>query len=347
VIDAGNSGTTIRCLAGVVAGVEGIAVLTGDKSLRARPMLRVVAPLRQLGASIDGRDHGDRAPLVVRGRTLRGAEIEIATASAQVKTALLLAGLRASGTTTVLSPGPSRDHTERMLHAAGVRVDADGTSVSIQPAQLQPLNLRVPGDVSSAAFLVVAALLVPGSALTIERVGLNPTRTALLDVLKAMGGRVDVEVTGEESNEPVGTVRVAHSELNGIDVDPGVIAALVDEIPVLAVAATQARGTTTIAGAEELRVKESDRLATMSRCLARAGARVEERTDGLVIEGPTPLTGGDMDPAGDHRIALAMAVAGLTASEPVRVLGWSCVETSFPEFLDVLGQAQGKGWKRS
>jgi 3-phosphoshikimate 1-carboxyvinyltransferase len=347
VIDAGNSGTTLRCLLGVVAPIEGTTVLTGDESVRSRPMLRVVAPLRQLGAAIEGRDHGDRAPLVVRGRPLQGAEVEISVSSAQVKTALLLAGLRASGRTTVVSPLPSRDHTERMLRAAGAEVTGEGDRVSVEPGPLEPFRMKVPGDASSGAFLVVAALLVPGSELTIEGVGLNPTRIALFDVLQAMGGHLSVEITGDEMGEPVGSVVAAHSELHGIDVDPASIPALVDEIPVLAVAASQATGATTIAGAEELRVKESDRLAGMARALSALGASVEEKRDGFTIQGGTPLSGGEVDSLGDHRIALAMAVAGLVSEGPVRVRGWGCIETSFPEFLDTLGRAQGKGWKRS
>lgn len=342
VIDAGNSGTTLRSLLGIAAGIEGITVVTGDHSLRARPMLRVVAPLRQLGASIEGRLQGDRAPLVVRGTELKGAEVDIEVASAQVKTALLLAGLRASGTTTVVSPAPSRDHTERMLRAAGVPVSGDGTSVSVEAAAVPPLEMRIPGDVSSAAFLVVAALIVPGSELTIDRVGLNPTRTAWLEILRGMGARLEVDVVGEESGEPFGTIRAAHSELHGIDVDPAAIPSLLDEIPILAVAAARADGTTTITGAGELRVKETDRLAAMASSLSSLGAAIDERRDGLVIRGGDTLTGGEVDPRGDHRIALAMAVAGLVASGPVRVGGWRCVETSFPEFVDVLGRAQGE-----
>jgi 3-phosphoshikimate 1-carboxyvinyltransferase len=347
VIDAGNSGTTLRCLLGVAAGIEGMTVLTGDESLRERPMLRVVAPLRQLGASIEGREHGDRAPLTVRGADLRGAEVEIAVASAQVKTALLLAGLRASGTTTVISPAPTRDHTERMLRSVGAEVSEDGTTVSVAPANLRPLQMRIPGDVSSAAFLAVAALIVPRSDLVIEGVGLNPTRTALFDILREMGAQLEVEVTADESGEPVGTIHACHSELRGVEVDPRAIPGAIDEIPVLAVAAACAQGATTITGAGELRVKESDRVATIAGSLSALGAAIEERPDGLVIRGGSPLSGGEVDSRGDHRIALAMAVAGLVASEPVRVLGWGCVETSFPEFLDVLGRAQGKGWKRS
>ena len=347
VIDAGNSGTTMRCLLGIVAGVEGLTVITGDDSLRARPMLRVVAPLRQLGATIDGRDNGDRAPLVVRGALLEGAEVEIPVASAQIKTALLLAGLSARGSTTVVSPGPSRDHTERMLRATGIAVESSDASVTVQPSEPQPFDMRVPGDASSAAFLVVAALLVPDSDLTIERVGLNPGRTAFLDVLRSMGGQIEVEETGEELGEPVGTIRVAHSQLSRVEVGPETIPALVDEIPVLAVAASQATGTTTIAGARELRVKESDRLATITAGLTALGAQVDERPDGLEIKGPTPLRGGEVGSSGDHRIALALATAGLVAEGPVKVRSWSCVDTSFPEYLDILGEAQGKGWKRS
>jgi 3-phosphoshikimate 1-carboxyvinyltransferase len=347
VIDAGNSGTTLRCLLGILSAVEGMSVVTGDESLRRRPMLRVVAPLRQLGASIEGRDHGDRAPLVVRGAELRGAEIEIPVASAQIKTALLLAGLRADGPTTVISPRPSRDHTERMLTATGVGLEISEDSISIAPGEPKPFRLRVPGDASSAAFLIVAALLVPGSDLTVTGVGLNPSRTALFDVLSEMGAEIEVETTAEEMGEPVGTIRAKHSLLSRTEVPPEAIPALVDEIPILAVAATQATGTTTIAGAGELRVKESDRLATVAAALRSLGASVEERPDGLEVSGPAQLDGGEVESAGDHRIALALAVAGLVASAPVRVNRWACVDTSFPEFLDLLGDAQGKGWKRS
>lgn len=340
VIDAGNSGTTIRTLLGVCSGVEGISVLTGDDSLRTRPMLRVVAPLRQMGATIDGRDHGDRAPLVVRGGALEGVDVELPVASAQVKTALLLAGLHASGSTAVTEPAPSRDHTERMLDALGVQLDRSGTRVAVAGGQeIRPFEAVVPGDISSAMFLVAAACTVPGSALTLTGVGLNPTRRAALDVLVGMGAALRWEEEDPSLGEPVGRIEVEHAPLHGISVDPALVPALIDEIPALAVVATQAEGETTFSGAGELRVKESDRIAELVRGLTALGADVEERADGMVVRGPAALSGGEVDSGGDHRIALALAVAGLAAAERVRVLGWSCVDTSFPEFLELVGEA--------
>lgn len=340
-IDVGNSGTTIRSLLGVCAAVPGLSVLTGDESIRRRPMLRVVAPLRQMGASIDGRNHGDRAPLTVRGQELRGVDHELAVASAQVKTALLLAGLRAHGTTSVTEPAPSRDHTERMLRTAGADIRVDGATVSVTGgAELSPSDRMVPGDLSSAMFLIAAAVMVEGSELTIEGVGLNPTRTAALDVVRAMGGDVEA-VVDEDADEPAGTITVRHSEVVATEIAGDVVPRLIDEIPALAVLATQAEGRTVISGARELRVKESDRIATLARGLTALGATVEERPDGLVIEGPSPLRGGSVDSGYDHRIAMSFAVAGLVADANVKVAGWSSVATSFPEYLDVLGLAQG------
>jgi 3-phosphoshikimate 1-carboxyvinyltransferase len=343
VIDAGNSGTTIRTLLGVAAPVPGLTVLDGDASLRGRPMLRVVAPLRQMGAQIDGREHGDRAPLTVRGSELTGVDHEPQVASAQIKTALLLAGLRASGTTSVLEPRRSRDHTERMLAAAGVPLRVDGLRVSLDGGTGPAAADRViPGDISSAMFLIVAALICPGSDLRITGVGLNPTRTAALDVLKEMGAALEITVDEERHGEPVGTVRAKHSELSGVAIDPVQVPALIDEIPVLAIAATQADGATAIRGAEELRVKESDRIDTMVQGLTAVGAAVEELPDGMVVAGSSTLRGGRVESRGDHRVAMAFAVAGLVASDNVRIDGWSSVETSFPEFLDTLGEAQGR-----
>ena len=342
VLDAGNSGTTLRAMLGICAAIPGLSVLTGDASLRRRPMLRAVAPLRQMGASIDGRAHGDRAPLTVRGGPLTAVDVELPVASAQVKTAVLLAGLRAEGTTVVSEPAPSRDHTERMLSALGATLERDGLSVSIRGGgEIRPLDMAVPGDVSSAAFLIVAALLCPGSEIELTGVGLNPTRTGLLETLVDMGGSITWEATnGGDRTEPSGSVRVEHSRLTGREVD--VLPSLMDEVPILCVAATQAEGPTRIRGGSELRVKESDRIAAMADGLTKLGANVEPLPDGLVITGPTPLRGGDVDPRGDHRIALAFAIAGLISQDHVVVHGWSCVDTSFPEFLDVLGRLQGK-----
>ncbi len=343
ILDCRNSGTALRLLAGVCAAVDGHAVLTGDESLRRRPMLRVVAPLPQMGATIDGREHGDRAPLAVRGGALAGIDLEMTVASAQVKSAVLLAGLRATGRTSVTEPRPSRDHTERMLGAAGVTVGRTGTTVSVDGgADLQVVDRKIPGDISSALFLIVAALLVPSSELEIEGVGLNPTRTAALDVLGRMGAVVEVEPAGEEAGEPVGTVRVRSDRLAATEIGEDEAARLIDEVPILAVAASQAEGETVITGARELRVKESDRIEAMAAGLGVLGANVEVLPDGLVVRGPTPLSGGNVESFADHRVALALAVAGLVASEKVRVAGWHCVETSFPEFLDILGRAQGR-----
>lgn len=344
VLDCGNSGTAIRMLLGVCAAVSGQSVLTGDESLRRRPMLRVVSPLRQMGARIDGRDHGNLAPLTVRGAGLEGIDLETTVASAQVKTAILLAGLGASGRTTVTEPVLSRDHTERMLETSGVAVAKDGLSVSVTGgARPVPREWSVPGDPSAAMFLVVAALLVPGSEITIENVAINPTRTAAFEVLAAMGADIEVTPGGDSGGEPTGTVRAAHSELRGIAIDPAQVPALIDEVPALCIAAAAADGETTLRGAAELRVKESDRISLMAGGLAALGVTVEEFPDGLAIRGRAGggfTAGGDIQSGGDHRIAMAFAVAGLIAREKVRVQGWSCVETSFPGFLDVLGEAQ-------
>ena len=336
-LDAGNSGTSLRLLLAVCSGIDGASVLTGDASLRRRPMLRVVAPLRQMGARIDGRRYGDRAPLLVRGGDLAGLDYESTVASAQVKTAVLLAGLRASGSTSVREPALSRDHTERMLAAAGVTVRRDGLTVAVTGgAEIRPIDWVVPGDVSAAMFFVVAALVLPDSDLTISSVGLNPTRIAALEVLRRMGARIDVAATGEVSGEPTGDLHVRYSDLTGTEVAPHEIPGLIDEIPALAIAATQARGATVIRGAAELRVKESDRVSALAGGLAAVGADVEELDDGLIIRGPASLAGGEVESYGDHRIAMAFAVAGLIAPARVRVRDWSCVETSFPGFIDVL-----------
>jgi 3-phosphoshikimate 1-carboxyvinyltransferase len=343
VIDAGNSGTTIRTVAGLCAGVAGLTVLTGDATVRRRPMLRVVAPLRQMGATVDGRAHGDRPPLAIRGGSLSGIDLNMTVASAQVKTAVLIAGLHASGTTSVTEPARSRDHTERMFAAAGIDLQRDERTVTVKGGQ-DPIGMEwtIPGDLSAAMFMLVGALLVDGSDLVVSEVGLNDTRSGGLDVLARMGARLDVERQAEYGGEPVGLIRARASELQGTHVTSVEVPSLIDEIPVLAVAATQARGETVISGAEELRYKESDRIAAVVAALRAIGADAEELPDGLAIRGPTRLTGGEIDARGDHRIAMALAIAGLVAQGGVRVKGWGSVDTSFPEFLDVLGRAQGR-----
>ncbi|MFN2594163.1 MAG: 3-phosphoshikimate 1-carboxyvinyltransferase, partial [Actinomycetota bacterium] len=262
---------------------------------------------------------------------------------AQVKTALLLAGLHAQGTTSVIEPSQSRDHTERMLSAAGVKVETQNGAVSLDgPVAPDPLNMRVPGDFSSVAFLIVAATLVEGSDLTIEDVGLNPTRTGLLDVLRAMGADIETKVTSHEGGEPMGEIRVRSTVLTRVAPDPARVPTLIDEIPILAIAATQAEGDTEIRGAAELRVKETDRITALVDGIAAIGGKAVAHPDGLTVTGPTPLVGAPVDSKGDHRMAMAFAVAGLIAEGNVRISKWSCVDTSFPEFLDVLGRAQGR-----
>ena len=343
VLDAGNSGTTLRTLAGVAAAIPALTVLTGDETLRRRPMLRIVEPLTEMGALIEGRAGGDLAPLAIRGGRLTGVKHDLKVASAQVKTALLFAGLGAEGRTEVIEPSPSRDHTERMLTALGAPLVTERGRVSVTRVDALPAaDRRVPGDVSSALFLVVAALLVEGSDLEVREVGLNPTRIGALEILRAMGGDIGWEVTDEAGGEPTGTIRARASELVGARVDPSVVPRAIDEFPVVAIAASQAEGVTHISGAGELRVKESDRIETVATGLRTLGVEVETHGDGLSVHGPATLTRGEVDSRGDHRIALAFAVAGLLAGGDVRVKGWSAVDTSFPEFLDVLGKARGR-----
>ena len=340
VLECGNSGTSMRLLTGVCALVDGLSVLTGDQSLSRRPMLRVVAPLRQMGARIDGRLHGDRPPLAIRGGHLTGVDVELDVPSAQVKSALLLAGVGAEGATSVREPLASRDHTERMLEACGARLEmSDGLVRVLGGTPLRPLDVAVPGDLSAAAFFVVAAALVPGSELTLLGVGLNSTRTGVLDVLAAMGADLRVEPRAEQSFEAIGDITISHSPLKGVTVDPADVPRLIDELPVLAIAASQAEGETVITGAGELRVKESDRIEKVAHGLRKLGVSVETLPDGLIVKGPALLQGGEIDSAGDHRIAMAFAVAGLVAEAKVTIKGWSSVETSFPGFLELLDEA--------
>jgi 3-phosphoshikimate 1-carboxyvinyltransferase len=342
VLDAGNSGTTLRVGLGLLAGAPLGSVVSGDASLRRRPMLRVVNPLRRLGAVIDGRRNGDLAPLWIRGGGLVGADLAIEVASAQVKSALLIAGLAAAGTTSVTEPAPSRDHTERMLAAAGARLDRADRTVTVSGGhELEVLDRRIPGDLSSAMFLIVAGALIPGSDLEVAGVGLNPTRAGGLEVLEAMGADLEVRCAEDWGGEPVGSVRVRAAELTGIEIAPEIVPSLIDEIPVLAVAATQARGTTEIRGAAELRVKESDRIEALATGLGVLGADVRPTRDGLVIHGSTKLCPGRVDARGDHRMALSFAVAGLVSGCEVNVQGWESVEVSFPGWEEVVAAARG------
>ena len=334
-LDAGNSGTTMRLLAGILAGQPFQTELTGDASLRTRPMDRIVEPLSRMGARIVASGDGRFPPLRISGGSLRGITYTLPVASAQVKSAVLLAGLLAEGPTTVVEPTPTRDHTERMLAAFGAPIRRDGDRVSVTAAALRGHEVRVCGDISSAAFLLAAAAAMPGSELTVEHVGLNPTRTGFLDVLRALGAEVDVRQTGEDTGEPVGAVTVRGRRLRGVRIGGSLIPRVIDELPVLCVIATAAEGETVISDAAELRVKESDRIAVIARGLRALGGEVEERPDGLTVYG-SRLRGGRVGSAGDHRIAMAFAVAGLLADGPVTVEGAESIAVSFPEFTRVL-----------
>lgn len=339
VLDARNSGTTIRLLSGILAGQRFFSVLTGDASLRRRPMGRVVEPLRRMGANIAGREGGRLPPLAIQGGPLRGAAIATTVASAQVKSAILLAGLLATGPTEVREPELSRDHTERMLPAFGVPVARDGCCVRLEPpSRLRATAIQVPGDFSAAAFLIVAALITPGSEVCLRRVGVNPTRTGLLDVLRAMGADVSLANPADEGGEPVADLVVRSSSLRGVEVGGGLLPRLIDEVPALAVAACHAAGRTVIRDAAELRVKEVDRIAALAEELSRLGARVSEREDGLIIEGGAPLRGTACRSRGDHRMAMALAVAGLGARGSTEVGGAEAAAVSFPGFAEALGR---------
>ena len=336
-LDCANSGTTMRLLAGVLAGSRVSATLDGDASLRRRPMARVVEPLRKMGASIESRD--GHPPLVLTGTALQGRRHLLSVPSAQVKSALLLAGLAARGPTTVVEPAPTRDHTERLLAAMGADLRVAEGTVELRPSHrpLHAIELAVPGDFSSASFWMAAAALRPGWSITIEGVGLNPTRTAFLRILEAMGAAVQVELA-ETDMEPHGTVRVTGHPLRAVTLGAEEVVAAIDEISALLAVATQAEGRTVIAGAAELRVKESDRIAGMAEGLRRMGASVDERPDGISVDGRCALRGATVASNGDHRIAMALAIAGLAATGPTRIEDADCVAVSYPEFFATLSQ---------
>jgi 3-phosphoshikimate 1-carboxyvinyltransferase len=339
-LDMGNSGTSARLLMGLVAPHPIAAAFTGDPSLSRRPMERVAAPLRRIGAGVEAAP-GGRLPLIVRGlcpAVPRTHRMELP--SAQVKSALLLAALNIPGVTRIVEPVATRDHSERMLALFGADIAVEGEEIALRgEAELRPRALSIPGDPSAAAFLAVAALLVPGSGLGIGGVGTNPSRTGLFELLREMGGDLAFANRRESGGEPVGDLAVRHSPLRGIDVPPGLAPRMIDEFPILFVAAAFARGTTRTSGLGELRVKESDRLAAMARGLRAIGARVEESEDGLAIEGTggEPLAGGaTIDPGLDHRVAMSFAVAGLHCRQPVTVADMSAADTSFPGFVALI-----------
>ena len=342
VIDCGNSGTAARLLCGVLAGQPFWTLMTGDASMRRRPMGRIADPLRKMGATLVGRAEGTRLPLAIRGTaTPKAMEYATPVASAQIKSAVLLAGLGADGPVTVIEPAPSRDHSERILRRFGARVTTDERAVTLTPGPLRATTVTVPGDISSAAFLLVAGLIVGDAQVTLHRVGVNPTRTGVLDVLQAMGARVATTRAADEG-EPTASLTAASTALRATEIGGArLIPRLIDEVPILAVAAAVASGVTVVRDATELRVKESDRIPAIGRELSKLGVPIEERPDGMAITGGHRLRGAILNSGGDHRMAMALAVAALVADGESVVDDVECVNTSFPQFTKTINDLAG------
>jgi len=343
VLDFGNSGTGVRLMAGMLAAHPFFSVLSGDRYLRRRPMRRIVDPLKLMGASIEGRQKGNFLPLAVAGGELQGISCRTPVASAQIKSAIILAGLLGRGTTEVTEPAPSRDHTERMLRYLGVELEEEGRTVRLRGGQeWEAKDILVPGDPSSAAFLLAAALVIPGSEVTVRGVCVNGTRTGFFDILGEMGADISFAGRREVCGEPVADITARSCSLKGVSVPPSLVPRAIDEFPILAAIALFAEGETVISGAEELRVKESDRIRTMASELGRIGGRVKEREGGLVIAGGDRLTTASCGSHGDHRVAMALAVAGCAVRGGLTVEDTTCVKTSFPTFWQTLEGLGGK-----
>lgn len=338
----GNSGTTTRLLCGILAGQPFSCTLNGDASIQKRPMGRIIKPLREMGADISGKD-GNLCPLNIHPAPLHGIRYEMPVASAQLKSAILLAGLFADGPTTVIEPAPSRDHTERMLRGLGAQVISNGTEITLTPPKaLHAVNVEVPGDISSAAYFLVAGLILPNSDIVIRNVGINPTRTGILDALEAMGANIE-RLNERGTVEPICDLRVHSSHLHGTTIGGDMIPRLIDEIPVLAVAAAFADGETVIRDAQELKVKESNRIATMTAELSKTGADVQETEDGMIIRGGKPLHGADFASYADHRVAMSMAVCALACEGNSSIDDPDCVAISYPTFFETLDALKQKG----
>ncbi len=334
-LDCGNSGTTMRLLTGLLSGRPFLSVLHGDESLRQRPMARVIQPLREMGAQIWARDNDRLSPLCVRGGRLQAMKYTQKVASAQVKSALLLAGLSAEGNQVIIEPTPSRDHTERLLPLFGVDIESDGTRIALGPnRRLKAAPVTVPGDISSAAYFMAMGCLIRQAEVTIKNVGVNPSRTGIIDILHRMQANVRLDNPRLESNEPVADIVAATSGLHAVEIGGDIIPRLIDELPILAIMATQAQGVTTVRDAGELRVKETDRIAAMVAELRKMGAKIEATPDGFIIEGPTPLRGAPCQSYHDHRIAMSLSVAGLIATGETMIENVDCIQISFPGFFD-------------
>lgn len=343
IIDCGNSGTTLRLLSGILAGQPFLSVLTGDESLRQRPMRRIIEPLRIMGADIRGRANDRFPPVVIKGGGLKGVNYKMPIASAQVKSAILLAGIYAKGNTSVTEPYKSRDHTERMLKNMGVEIDIKENTVKITPphSELSPFDITIPNDFSSSAFFIAAALLIPHSEILLKNVCLNPTRTGFLDVLKEMGAQVEISNLTEQGGEPAGDILCKASKgLKGVTVHGDMIPRMIDEFPVLCVVASQAEGKTIVKNAGELRVKESDRIMAMTSELKKMGVNIKDFEDGLEITGPCKLKPAEVYSYKDHRIAMALSIAGLLTEGNTTIKDADCVNISFPQFYELLRELQ-------
>ena len=336
-VDCGNSGTGLRLLAGVLASQPFFSILTGDDSLRRRPMGRIVNPLRMMGATIQGRKGGELAPLAIQGGALQGIEYRSPVSSAQIKSAVLFAGLFAQGETRFSEPVQSRDHTERMFRYLGIPLETDGCHVVLpgRPTYAAK-DLLVPGDLSAAAFFIVGASLVPGSEVRIVNIGLNPARTGILDILCEMGADIRIVNQREQAGEPVGDLLVCTTPLRGVTIEASHVPKMIDEFPIFCVAAALAEGRTVVTGAEELRVKETDRIHTMATELAKLNVPIQETPDGFILHGGATIKGGTCMSHGDHRVAMALAIAALTGDAPTTILDTDCIATSFPDFHDNL-----------
>ena len=341
ILDAGNSGTTTRLMSGILAGQDFLSVLTGDQSLKTRPMGRVVNPLTTMGAKISGRANNTLAPLVFHGGSLRGINYDMPVASAQLKSCLLLAGLRADGVTNLSQPAESRDHTERMLSAMGAELKKEGLNLILQPSELETIDVEVPGDISSAAFWMIAAVCHPDAELLIRNVGVNPTRSGIITALKSMNARLKLIDERQVAGEPVADVLVQTSDLKGIELSGEIVPLLIDEIPVIAVAAALAEGETVIKDAQELRVKESDRIESSISWLRASGINAEGTADGMIIAGNEKINGGSFQSYDDHRLAMSLGIAGLISEQPITISDPDVAAISYPGFWGAVKELGG------
>mgnify|MGYP000851226102 CR=1 FL=1 len=339
-LDVGNSGTTIRLLSGLLSAQPFTSTITGDASIQKRPMRRVVEPLRKMGAHIDGKEYGNFCPLTIKGSPLHGITYSLPVASAQVKSSLLLASLYADTTSTLIEPAKSRNHTEIMINYFGGNVVSKGLTIQSQPTHhgLIAKKVLIPGDISSAAYFLVAGTVLPNSKLYLTNVGINPTRSGILTILKKMGAHIEILHPRTLCGEPVADLVVHSSTLQGTTIGGSIIPTLIDELPILAVAACYAQGTTIIKDASELKIKESNRIATMTQELTKLGAHIQETSDGMIIYGGHPIIGGIVESYKDHRVAMSLAIAGLGSKEGVEIHGSECIDISFPHFYHVLNE---------